>query len=210
MSLSSPYPASAQRPTVLDSWSPAPVRVNAEQDQGGNSNNNSNSNNPTMLLNRCRELGQERHGDSSDRPSSALATAMPTVALSTESSDRHMGGNDACSTPGARGGPRLSVNKATGHISIATGSSSTKPVQTPAGAEAANSPSSRLLHASTSSEQFSPNVLPSPVTEQSDEVEESEELPLVFLGVVFGVVPAQWYSKSLAKWHSGVEVSSDH
>lgn len=205
MNLASSCIARFQRPTVLDSWSPAPARVNMEQTPSGNSSNNNNN---SMLLNRWKELSQERNSASAPGPSSLAAGVEPSPTDSESVHDSDMDIVDSNGSEMPDKNPSICVNKASGHISVIPGSSSTRARHLVPSNEKFNGPGSARPHASASTDQASPHVLPSPVTEQGDEGEEREDVPLVFLGVVFGVVPSQWYSKSLAKWHSGVEVSS--
>lgn len=210
MNFPSSHIAHFQRPTVLDSWSPAPVRVKREQDQGGiGNNNNYNKKNSSMLLNRWRELGQERIGDPNTDPSSSRIATVHAPASHLAGNDGDMDIIDSNGDDVPSENPRLCVNKANGHISVVPGSASTQPRHPIANGESVNGASSSRLHASGVLDLSSQSMLPSPVvTEQGEEAEEREDLPLVFLGVVFGVIPSQWYSKSLAKWCSGVEVSS--
>lgn len=162
-----------------------------------------------MLLNRWRELGQERIGEPNTNPSSSrIATIQaPASHLAGNDSDMDIIDSDGDNMPSEN--PRLSVNKANGHILVVPGSASTRPRHPVANGENVNGAGSSKLHASGVEDLSSQSMLPSPVvTEQGEEADEREDLPLVFLGVVFGVIPSQWYSKSLAKWYSGVEVSS--
>lgn len=161
-----------------------------------------------MLLNRWRELGQERNGEPTD-PSSSRISTIPAPVSPVVANESDMDIIDSNSDDVSSANPRMCVNKVNGHISIVPGFASTQPRHFVANGENHNGATSNRYHTSGVSAHASPNVLPSPVTEQSEEVER-DDLPLVFLGVVIGVIPSQWYSKSLAKWHSGVEVGVSH
>lgn len=157
-----------------------------------------------MLLNRWRELGQERNGESSTDTSSSRVTPKAPTFFPVVGYDSDMDIIDSNSDQVPSENPRLSVNKSNGHISIVPGSTSTlsrRPIENGDGV------SSGRPHASVTFDQPPQNVLPSPVvTEQGEEAD--DELPLVFLGLTFGIIPSQWYPKSLSKWHSGVKVST--
>lgn len=202
----SPLVARVQRPRVLDSWSPAPLRVKTEGEQGYSGESRANGNG-SMLLNRWRELGQERSVDSNSsptalQPSSFGSSHSETIhKLSTRitESDRDQNPNYTL---------KMSVNEANGHITIARSPSSTHAHLSPVVDSETASGSSYSRADATNPSGPSPADLPlSPITENADEDNDEEEIPQIFLGVVFGVIPSQWYRKSLEKWHSGVEVS---
>lgn len=199
--------ARIQRPRVLDSWSPAPLRVKMEIDQGYSSEYRANGNDG-MLLNRWRELGQERSGDSGSSPTALLLSSFgasgseTTHRVSTRTAESDRDHNPKYTL-------KMSVNQANGHITIVRSPSSTIAHHSSA-ADPERASGSIFSRANTTNPPGpSPADLPlSPITEDADE-EDKEEMPQIFLGVVFGVIPSQWYRKSLAKWHSGVEVGLD-
>lgn len=196
------------RPRVLDTWSPAPFRVKMERSQGADINH-SNALNNDMLLNRWRELAQERVRESrtsfSSTPALADPSLVPTLPNSIDEDD--IGLAQSGPEHGSVRMPRLNVNGANGHISIVTGPLSLCDGHSMATGEHENNGSNTGRTYRTNPSGYSPSNLPlSPVTEGLTEEDGGEGVALVFLGVVFGVIPSQWYPKSLTKWQSGIEV----